>query len=472
MEERKYIAFLGFKEWEDIKVDAEKWAFVIEATQRWLTEPEATSKAVEWVQRKTSLQLSEINSIYKLTASLAVAVVMDLDAVEDITKLNEGLISNIEGLIKAQVELYESLTDFAGNGRPLVPADIRYLHTLICLAQEYYRARTLIGEQKISIPKGEYKQLPNDVKQQDGTAHFYAPPNETSYEIRRLCDELQSQSFVNAHPILQAAYVHHAFVTIHPFADGNGRTARALSSIYLFRGCGLPFLFSAEHRTEYLKALTEADRINLSRLVRFFLERTVDTAKLMDQVISAVQPPSIEAIKSNLSKLFQQANPFGKDDIRMAASTLAQRFTDVLEEFLKAFTVDIGGKYRLERNPPHRGVVQLDENKKVRYLSNNYRDLRVVEFSLASKAPALTSVHYIFQVEIPIRSSTEDEIVLINSRLQAPILTVRVADVLPHIAKSTEQLIEISVSNVMREIAVELNELTHKSLSEQGYLDS
>jgi fido (protein-threonine AMPylation protein) len=471
MGERKYIAFSGFKEWEAIQVDAAKWASVLESNERWRAQPEAIARAVEWVQHRINLPLSELKSIYKLSPSLAVAVVMDLDLVDDITELNEGLISSVKDLMKAQAELYESLTDFTDNERPLTQADIRGLHALICAAQEHYCARTLVGDQEISIRKGEYKHMPNDVVQQDGSTHFYAPPDETPHEMRRLCDELQSQSFMKAHSVIQAAYVHHAFVTIHPFADGNGRTARALSSIYLFRGCGLPFLFSAEHRTEYLTALTEADRMNFSRFVRFVLGRTIDTAKLMDQVISVAQPPSIESIKSNLSKLFQQANPFGKNDIRIAASTLAERFTDVLEESLKAFTADIGGRYRLERNPPHRGVVQMDENKKIRYLSNNYRDLRVVEFSLASKVPALASVYYTFQVEIPIHSSAEDEVVLINARQQSTILAVRVADILPFIAKSTERLIEISVSNVLREVAVELNELTLKSLSEQGYLD-
>lgn len=29
--------------------------------------------------------------------------------------------------------------------------------------------------------------------------------------------------FVKAHPVLQAAWAHFAFVAVHPFADGNGR---------------------------------------------------------------------------------------------------------------------------------------------------------------------------------------------------------------------------------------------------------
>ncbi len=35
------------------------------------------------------------------------------------------------------------------------------------------------------------------------------------------------------HPIERAAMVHTIFVGIHPFVDGNGRTARLLLDLYL-----------------------------------------------------------------------------------------------------------------------------------------------------------------------------------------------------------------------------------------------
>jgi Fic family protein len=35
------------------------------------------------------------------------------------------------------------------------------------------------------------------------------------------------------HPVETAAFLHHRFVEIHPFTDGNGRVARLLSNLYL-----------------------------------------------------------------------------------------------------------------------------------------------------------------------------------------------------------------------------------------------
>src|SRR5438876_1237932 len=82
----------------------------------------------------------------------------------------------------------------------------------------------------------EHVQLP------DGSLHVYAPVDQTRDEMARLVRELNSGEFAGAHPIIQAAYAHHAFVSIHPFSDGNGRVARALASVYLYRSARIPLL--------------------------------------------------------------------------------------------------------------------------------------------------------------------------------------------------------------------------------------
>ena len=47
------------------------------------------------------------------------------------------------------------------------------------------------------------------------------------------------------HPAVQAAYAHYALTAIHPFADGNGRLARTVASVFLMRSAGVP-LFLVE----------------------------------------------------------------------------------------------------------------------------------------------------------------------------------------------------------------------------------
>lgn len=68
------------------------------------------------------------------------------------------------------------------------------------------------------------------------------------------------------HPLLQALAVHYHFAAMHPFLDGNGRTARALEALMLQRLGLRDTLFIAmsnyyyENKVEYLTALAETQR--------------------------------------------------------------------------------------------------------------------------------------------------------------------------------------------------------------------
>ena len=85
---------------------------------------------------------------------------------------------------------------------------------------------------------------------QTGTPE-YIPPEYC--DIPGLLDELVS--YVNTtddHPLIVAAVVHYQLVTIHPFEDGNGRTARLLSGYILdINGFGFNGIGSLEEYFAY-----------------------------------------------------------------------------------------------------------------------------------------------------------------------------------------------------------------------------
>ena len=84
----------------------------------------------------------------------------------------------------------------------------------------------------------------------DGTP-AYIPPEYS--EIPTLLDELLK--YINDsddHPLIKAAVIHYQLVTIHPFEDGNGRTARIISSYYLsLNGYGFKNVGSLEEYMSY-----------------------------------------------------------------------------------------------------------------------------------------------------------------------------------------------------------------------------
>ena len=68
--------------------------------------------------------------------------------------------------------------------------------------------------------------------------HFEAPKAQMlPEEMNKLIDWFEMDSAVD--PVLKAAIVHFWFVTIHPFDDGNGRIARALTDMQLSKADGV-----------------------------------------------------------------------------------------------------------------------------------------------------------------------------------------------------------------------------------------
>lgn len=97
-----------------------------------------------------------------------------------------------------------------------------------------------------AMPPGVLFAVWND----DGTP-AYIPPEYS--EVPSLLDELFD--YVNTstdHPLIKAAVIHYQLVTIHPFEDGNGRTARILSGYYLsLSGYGFKNIGSLEEYMSY-----------------------------------------------------------------------------------------------------------------------------------------------------------------------------------------------------------------------------
>jgi Fic family protein len=89
----------------------------------------------------------------------------------------------------------------------------------------------------------------------------------------------KSLSGMKLHPVITAAYLHHGFVKIHPFSDGNGRVARLLSNLFLLKVGYPPIVLKKEDRVKYYDHLRNADGGNLSPFVNFI-------AKALDESLT------------------------------------------------------------------------------------------------------------------------------------------------------------------------------------------
>lgn len=204
-------------------------------------------------------------------------------------------------LFRAQLDAYEHALDLATGAQPLDEAAIRKLHEITCAAQETYPVQTEFGRQERALPKGSYKTEPNHVLRPDGSHHAYAPVDATPSEMHRLVSELTAPRFESAHAVLQASYAHYAFVVIHPFADGNGRVARALASVYLFRRHRIPFVLYSDERDSYVAALEAADNDDHAAFVRRVFVSGRETLWAMAERLHAAGSP--EALSQRLAEI-------------------------------------------------------------------------------------------------------------------------------------------------------------------------
>lgn len=84
----------------------------------------------------------------------------------------------------------------------------------------------------------------------------------------------------NFHPIERATLLHGEFVKIHPFVDGNGRTARLLLNFELMKKGYPPVIIKKEMRPQYYDALdlahTTGDYGDFTELVSGCVEASLD----------------------------------------------------------------------------------------------------------------------------------------------------------------------------------------------------
>ena len=67
------------------------------------------------------------------------------------------------------------------------------------------------------------------------TSYMPPPPGQIAALVRDFLFWLGRAQPAEIHPVIKAAITHYVITAIHPFVDGNGRTARALSTLVLFK---------------------------------------------------------------------------------------------------------------------------------------------------------------------------------------------------------------------------------------------
>ena len=178
---------------------------------------------------------------------------------------------------------------------PLTPESLQYIHQLIAyktldLPEEEGAFRTHNDIYVVDFTNGEVVHTPPDAA-------------EIPELIAQLCTFFNTSTHTFIHPLIKACVLHFMIGFIHPFADGNGRTARAVFYWYMLKsGYWLTEYLSIsriikETKKQYEKAFlhTEADDNDLSYFITYQLRAMEKAFEALKSYINRKQKEIFQA---------------------------------------------------------------------------------------------------------------------------------------------------------------------------------
>lgn len=172
----------------------------------------------------------------------------------------------------------EKVREFAEDKeRCLTEVDIRDLNLIILKEPFRKKAKTTNGELtwKEIVP-GRYKIQPNHVETSTGEIFMFALPEEVPAKMEQLMKWFNDN--IESPPTSMATFLaelHHRFILIHPFDDGNGRIVRLWINYALIRSGYPPLVIKSEDRKGYIAALQKADTGNIETLAIYLGESLI-----------------------------------------------------------------------------------------------------------------------------------------------------------------------------------------------------
>lgn len=157
-------------------------------------------------------------------------------------------------------DAYNYMLTFVNN-KLITEDEIKYLHKLIYYridnenAGVYRKNKAIITGSKYSLPK----------------------PEEINNQMKKFVSNIDN-IIKEKHPVEAAAIIHKEFVFIHPFIDGNGRTARLLMNLtFLQKGYNIAIIPLVTRR-EYIESLEKA-HTNDKDFIHFIARMVRETQK-------------------------------------------------------------------------------------------------------------------------------------------------------------------------------------------------
>ncbi|MDI9348019.1 MAG: Fic family protein [Methylacidiphilales bacterium] len=325
---------------------------------------------IEKLKREHVLETGIIEGIYDLNSGITETLIREGIVENSISHGDVGIISKSD-LMKILRDheiaidyIFDLVKNF--NKRGITTSVIKELHQLVTQNQKVTDAKDPNGNYiSIELIKGRWKIHPNNPVRGDTTC-FYCPPEQTASEMDSLISIYNQLQNNNVHPIIIASWFHHAFTSIHPFQDGNGRVVRLLTSSILLYNNLFPFTVTRKTRKEYISALEEGDRNNPERLVTFFCnnQRGVISNFLNVTTDYLNEQRTLMGTVSNLEKIAFDRKNRSDPSYRQITEARESVFNDckiILNELIKIINITL-----------NKGIVEIKLDQSIDFNNGKY----------------------------------------------------------------------------------------------------
>jgi Fic family protein len=306
--------------------------------------PEEFAEARRRSLRRHAVETGIIERLYDVDWGVTEALVAEgltLEAAQAQGSINPDTLK----MIRSQFDALDYLADVARGQRPLTVQLVRELHQLITRQQATYEATDPLGNHvETELHHGQWKRWPNHVRRPDGSLLEYAPPEQVEHQVQRLVKLHRGMDDV--HPVVRAAWLHHRFICIHPFEDGNGRVARALVLLDLLKGSYAPLVVDRTRRDDYLAALDAANEGDIARLVRLFSELEIVALRFeLHQPAEAPTGSAVTVARAYVERI-RRAREAPDAERRRLAVDLAGHLHRRMTARLETLASDLAGTFR------------------------------------------------------------------------------------------------------------------------------
>ena len=240
--------------------------------------------------------------------------------------LQEALDSSaVENIVTTSDELYRAELDIKGEISNAAAKEVLNYRQAMQVGFEMVRKKKLLT---LNVVKQIQKELEHNnagfrtvsgtkLKTSKGDV-VYTPP-QTGEEVAKYMSNLEmyinTQELQDIDPLIKMAIIHHQFESIQPFYDGNGRTGRIISILYLVMNdlLDLPILYLSRYithnKSEYYRLIQEIrdtapDNFNVwEEWIVFMLKGVEETAIETIRLVKSISA-LMAKYKSILKPLF------------------------------------------------------------------------------------------------------------------------------------------------------------------------